>query len=197
MAAGKRIGQLTYLELVSHMNALFIGPSAMKIMKHAKMAMATHSDVEKKQELLHQRLGHPGRKRFNQCMQELDMDELRIGKRDLLLDDKCEVCIQSKQVKRQSHKPVPRARRPLQRVYMDFWGPNREGTRDERYYLSLVDDHTRYSWLFITTDRRYELVIGILEEWRRHVECQTGAALRAICMDNAKEFIALVPWAKS
>lgn len=39
--------------------------------------------------------------------------------------------------KRQSHFPVPKARRPLQRVYMVFWGPNREDVGDEKYFLSL------------------------------------------------------------
>lgn len=50
------------------------------------MAMVTHSAVDRKRELLHRQLGHPGQKCFNMCMQELDMDELRLGKRDKLLD---------------------------------------------------------------------------------------------------------------
>jgi transposase InsO family protein len=127
----------------------------------------------------------------------MDMEELRINKRDKLLDDNCEVCIKAKQVKKQGHVPVPKARRPLQRVYMDFWGPNREGAGPERYFLSLIDDCTRYSWLFIKTDRRTESVIYTLDVWSRQVERQAGQMLLIIRTDNAAEFIALKPWAKS
>lgn len=56
----------------------------------------------------------------------MDMEALKINKQDKLLDDSCEVCIKAKQVKKQSHSPVPRAKRPLQRVYMDFWGPSHD-----------------------------------------------------------------------
>jgi len=76
----------------------------------------------------------------------MELDELKLGKRDQLLHDNCEVCAKAKKVKKQSHAPI-RARKQLERVYMDFWGPNREGMGQERYYLSLIDDCTRYSWI--------------------------------------------------
>ncbi|EYE90608.1 uncharacterized protein EURHEDRAFT_510308 [Aspergillus ruber CBS 135680] len=197
IAKGKRIGRSTYLEAVKHVNALLVGPGVAKRKQHARLALSADEETAIKQRLIHRRLGHPGRKRFNNCVNWMDMEELRINKRDKLLDDNCEVCIKAKQVKKQGHVPVPKARRPLQRVYMDFWGPNREGAGPERYFLSLIDDCTRYSWLFIKTDRRTESVIYTLDVWSRQVERQAGQMLLIIRTDNAAEFIALKPWAKS
>ncbi|ODM22593.1 hypothetical protein SI65_00182 [Aspergillus cristatus] len=126
----------------------------------------------------------------------MELDELKLGKQDQLLHDNCEVCAKAKKVKKQSHAPVPRARKPLERVYMDFWGPNREGMGQEKYYLSLVDDCTRFSWIFIKIDRRAESVIHTLDNWLRQVERQSGKVLLVICTDNAAEFVALKPWAE-
>jgi hypothetical protein len=64
----------------------------------------------------------------------------------------CKTCIQAKSMKRQSHMEVPRASRPLKRVYMDFWGPYSKAKTLERYYLSLTDDCTRFLWIYLTKD---------------------------------------------
>lgn len=196
VAKGKRTGYSTYLESVTDANALLTGVMHRRRVYRAWLATDI-DEIDMKRNLIHSRLGHPGRNRFNNCVSSMDMDELRVRKRDALLDDKCEVCIKAKQVKAQSHKPVPRARHPLKRVYMDFWGPNREGIGEERYYLSLIDDYTRYSWLFLAMDRKTESIIHSLEVWLRMVERQSGKMLLVIRTDNAREFIALQPWAEA
>ena len=124
VAKGRRIGRTTYLDAVRHINALHVGPSVAKMKQHARLALSADEETAMKQKLIHRRLGHPGRGRFNNCVEWMDMGELQVEKQDQLLDDKCEVCVKAKQVKRQSHIPVPRACRPLQHVYMDFWGPS-------------------------------------------------------------------------
>jgi len=122
------------------------------------------------------------------------MDQLKISKQDKLLEDDCKICIKAKQVKNQSHVPVPRAKRPLQHVYMDFWGPYDEGIGDEQYYLSLIDDCTQHSWVFIKKNRLSSSVQNTLEVWLRQVEREAGKMLLVIHADNAKEFLALESW---
>lgn len=56
---------------------------------------------------------------------------------------------------------------------MDFWGPYNKAKTPERYYLSLTDDCTRFSWVYLTEDRE-------------------AATVKKI---NAREFKALKPWA--
>lgn len=196
MAKGKRIGRTTYLDTVRHIDALFTGPKAAKLRQYACLALPADEEVAKKQQLIHRRLGHPGRNRFNNCVGWMDMNELRINKRDPLLDDKCEICLKAKQMIHQSHKPVPRAQRPLQCVYMDFWGPSHDSVGDEKYYLCLIDDCTRFSWLFAMVDRKIEHVICTLETWLRQVERQAGRLLLVIRTDNAAAFVTLKPWGK-
>ena len=58
----------------------------------------------------------------------------------------------AKKNKTQSHIPVKRASYLLQQVYMDFWGPSRETMGDTHYFLSLIDDCMRFSWLFMKPD---------------------------------------------
>lgn len=193
VAKGKRSGRTTYLHAVNNVNALFVNPKERQ-KQHAQMALSAEDLTTKKRELIHSRLGHPGRKRFNMCVDSMDMSDLRINKRDQLLDDSCEICIHAKQVKKQNHAPVPRAKKPLQRVYMDFWGPNRDGIGDEKYYLTLIDDCTRFSWLYLMNDRRAETVQITLDGWLRIVERQSGQLVVIIRTDNAREFMALRPW---
>ena len=194
VAFGKRVGRSTYLDSVKHVDALLVGPGVAKRTQYARIALSADEATAKKQALIHRRLGHPGRKRFNDCIKLMDMSELRLEKDDKLLNNNCEVCVKAKNVKLQSHIPVSKARRPLQRVYMDLWGPNREGSGDERYFLSLIDDCTRYSWLYVLDNRRSETIQYEIDMWLRRVERQAGQMLLIIRTDNAREFKALTPW---
>lgn len=196
VAHGKRIGQSTYLDSVKHENTLLVSPNVAKRTQYTQMALSADEATARKQTLIHSRLGHPGRHRYNECleMMDLDKDELRLPQDDKLLDNSCEVCSKAKKHKNQSHMPVRRASLPLQRVYMDFWGPSKEMMGNVRYFLSLIDDHTRYSWLFVKPDRKVESLIQTLDTWLPHVEHQSGQLLLVIRTDNTTEFKVLVAW---
>lgn len=64
----------------------------------------------------------------------------------------------------------------------------------KKYYLSLINNCTRYSWLFVTPDRKSDNVILTLDVWLRVVERQIDQVLLIIRTDNASEFHALKPW---
>src|SRR5699024_2040346 len=73
---------------------------------------------EREKDLMHQRFGHPGRKRFNKLMKDLGLEPgMNKG------DEPCKVCVRAKKVKAQNHQKVPRAKKPMERIYVDFWGP--------------------------------------------------------------------------
>ena len=194
VAYGKRVGKKTYLEPVNHINALLIGPNIRERKQYARMALSADEATAKKQELVHRRLGHPGRQRFNDCLRMMDLDELQLGKSAKMLDDNCEICVMAKKHKLQSHIPVRKASRPLQRVYMDFWGPSKETMGDARYFLSIIDDCTRFSWLFVKPDRHVKNLIQTLDTWLPWVQRQSGQMLLVIRTNNAREFKALEVW---
>jgi hypothetical protein len=37
----------------------------------------------------------------------------------------------------------------LERVFMDFWGPYSKGIGGASYYLSIVNNATRFSWIYM------------------------------------------------
>ncbi|CBF84313.1 hypothetical protein AN2635.2 [Aspergillus nidulans FGSC A4] len=78
---------------------------------------------------------------------------------------------------------------------MDFWGPYSKAKTLERYYLSLTDDCTRFSWIYLTKDREAATVKATLEQWLALAEREKGVKLLIIRTDNAREFKALEPWA--
>ena len=179
---------------MKHKDTLLVSPDVAKRMQYTQMALSADEATAKKQALIHHHLGHPGRKQFNDCVKLMDMDKLQLEKDDKLLNDNCEVCVIAKKVKLQNHIPVAKAKRPLQHVYMDLWGPNQEGSRDEWYFLSLIDNCTRFSWLYVLNNWCMETIQHELDVWLHQVECQAGQVLLIIQTDNAREFRVLILW---
>ena len=62
------------------------------------------------------------------------------------------------------------------------------------YFLSLIDDHMRFFWLYVKPDQKVENLVQILDTWLLLVECQLGWMLLIIQTDNTAEFKALVAW---
>jgi transposase InsO family protein len=184
LARGYNIGRTSYLGWVGNEDAL------VKELREPKEYARLVKRID--WELLHRRLGHPGKARFKQMIRKLGLSP---GKEVIEELKTCETCVQAKSVKRQSHAEVPRASRPLKRVYMDFWGLYSKAKTPERYYLSLTDDCTRFSWIYLTKDREAATVRATLEKWLALVEREKGVKLLVIRTDNAKEFKALEPWA--
>ena len=194
MAYGKQLGWSTYLDAVKHRDALLGGLEVAKRMQYTQLALSVDEATAKKQELVHWWLGHPRRQRFNKCLKLMDLSELWLGKSDEMLNDNCEICMMAKKNKMQSHIPVKRVSCPLQWVYMDFWGPSREMMGETCYFLSLIDDCTRFSWLFVKPDQWVESLIQTFDSWLPWVQCQSGQMLLIIWTDNACEFKALEAW---
>ena len=177
----------SYLDWVANQNAIFTGPDEQIMNEKAKVAA---EDKEWKKRILHRRLGHPADKRFKKLLEDMHVDDVHIDK-----DEICEICAKGKMVKKQNHQPVKRASYPLKRVFMDFWGPYRdEPSMPEKYYLALVDDYSRYSWIFTMRDRRAEKVYEVLRKWIANVERQSERKVKKIHTDNAPEFKSAEAW---
>ncbi|KAL3712502.1 hypothetical protein TMatcc_001201 [Talaromyces marneffei ATCC 18224] len=184
LATGYNIGRTSYLGTVRYQDALLTKSQGQNREFMAFLAQEKQPDWE----LLHRRFGHAGERRMRRLVKRLGIT---------FKDSKdCEVCIQAKSVKQQNRNAVPKTKKPLERVSVDFWGPYRKGEGKEAYYLSITDDATRFSWIHITDNRRLETVQRILSRWMRRQERELGVFLVNIRLDNAKEFVALKPWAE-
>lgn len=100
----------------------------------------------------------------------------------------CEPCQLSKQ-NRVSFKPLdgPQATRPLERLFMDTWGPTQTiGKNGERFFLSIIDDFSRKTAVYPLREKS-----GIFEVVKRHIlraERFLGLRVKFLRTDNGKEF---------
>jgi transposase InsO family protein len=136
-------------------------------------------------ELWHRRLGHIGEEKMT-LLQTTTLGVTGLNERR----GPCETCAISKSV-RTPHKKAPkRAKRHLQLVYTDFWGPYATPTPSgARYILTFTDDFTRKSWIYLTSTRT--ALYDIFQGWHLMVERQSSQKVQAIRSDNAREYQAL------
>lgn len=79
---------------------------------------------------------------------------------------------------------------PLQLHFADIWGPSLLVSRgDFRYYLSFVDDYSRFTWLFPLKCKSD--VISVFPSFKHNVELLLNTKIKATQFDNGGEFQAL------
>ena len=77
--------------------------------------------------------------------------------------------------------------RPLELLHLDLFGPpSYDSLGGRRYCLVIVDDYTRYTWVFFlkTKDETQETFISFAKEAQRQHQCE----IMAIRSDNGTEF---------
>ncbi|CAI7896939.1 unnamed protein product [Closterium sp. NIES-54] len=75
----------------------------------------------------------------------------------------CTPCVEGRQ-RASPHSSFPPTTAPLQTLHLDIWGPSPIlGPRQERYFLIVVDDYSRYTMVFPL--RRKADVPTVLETW--------------------------------
>lgn len=156
-------------QLVSHQNSL----------SHS-FKSSSQSNKESDIMLWHFRLGHPN---FSYLKRLLP--SLFINKNPKLF--KCEVCQMAKHTRNtyspRSYKPS----HPFSLVYGDIWGPVRiPSITGARWFLLLVDDHTRLCWTFLMKDKSETK--HIFQHFHVMVQNQFNAQIQIPKTDNAKDF---------
>ena len=139
--------------------------------------------------LLHYRLGHMGEAYLKRLISSGAIEGLPKTFTPLPkeLHTSCLPCIESK-TQAQPHPSVrSRATRPLEKVHVDLVGPLPTSLKGERYWLTIVDDYSRYGWTILlhTKDQAKLRII----EWISKVERQTESKLKHIHGDRGGEFL--------
>jgi transposase InsO family protein len=103
------------------------------------------------------------------------------------LSTTCTPCIQGKT----QAKPHPliraRAGAILDKIHVDLVGPFPPTIRSHRYWLTIVDDHSRYGWIILlhTKDQAKHKLLA----WMKWVQRQTGKPLKHFHGDRGGEFL--------
>ena len=154
--------------------------------QEAVNAVTNQSNIE----MWHQRFGHLNvtslQKLANSGMiKGLSGDDVS-GEMDL-----CESCIQGK-----IHRsPFPttgteRAEAPLDLVHSDVCGKiNAKSLSGGEYFLTFVDDKTRFVWIFILKQKSQ--VFQCFQQWKAMVEKSTGRRVKCLRTDNGGEYTSL------
>ncbi|CAI7810883.1 unnamed protein product [Closterium sp. NIES-54] len=78
---------------------------------------------------------------------------------------------------------------PLALVHMDVVGPTRAPSLlGIRYFLTIVDDHTRAVWVY-PLKTKGEVAAAVLKEWMPRAQKESGHKVKVIRTDNGGEFI--------
>jgi transposase InsO family protein len=151
--------------------------------------MATSSESPDNWEIWHRRLGHPSPTAMYRLVKECMAKGVSIP--DSLLKQcksrRCECCILGKQ----SHLPFPlsktRTARPLEIVHADICGKMEQETNSGgRYFLSVMDDFSKYSEVVILK-KKSEAKHALIEEMTRW-ENLTEQKVKYLRTDGGKEF---------
>ena len=133
--------------------------------------------------LWHERLGHVGPGR----LEVLEKYVSGLGTIEAPDQHICEICDYTKLTRKINRETATRASRRLGRVHTDVWGPYKTPSLGgSRYFLSLIDDLTRKSWILFLKTRSE--IYEKFREWDNAVGLETGEKAAIFRADNAREY---------
>lgn len=104
------------------------------------------------------------------------------------LSHECDNCHLSKQVRSSFPSSESCSIHVFDHVHMDLWRPYKVKTNGNcTYFLTLVDDKSRASWLFLLSDK--SIVHEILSTFILVVKNQFNTSIKSFRSDNSTEFV--------
>lgn len=131
----------------------------------------------------HEAFGHPGQHVMLQLKQKYP--DLIPNRPEQL---NCPSCILSKLTHRSGKPIAQRAKKPFEIVHSDLSGMfSVESLGRKRYYITFIDDFTRYAWIYFLQNKSD--TFEILRNFVKKIENQYGVILKKLFSDNGGEYI--------
>jgi len=125
-------------------------------------------------DLWHRRLGH------------FDISKIRTKLNNFNIKNKCSVCINSK-LKNKSYKPsMNKSTHILDLIHIDLVGPVTPSINNNKYFLTILDDFSRFGWVIFTENKNDIFNKFII--WYNQLYNTTNTTVKCIRSDNGKEF---------
>ena len=139
--------------------------------------------------LWHRRLGHAGESR---TLGTLGVATGLPTKLQGVID--CNVCTKAKMTRTKIGKgPVPKAGSCFDLVHSDICGPSDElSFTGFKYFISFVDDYSRYAWFYPLKNRSAAEVESVLKLFLQEVKLRHKGEVKVLRTDNAKEFVSVL-----
>src|SRR4051812_39649746 len=81
---------------------------------------------------------------------------------------------------------------PLQLVFSDVWGPAPTSVGRHSYYVSFIDDYSKYTWIYLLKKRSD--VFQVFHNFQALVECKFNSKMVALQYDWGGEYRNLNPF---
>ncbi|GJP71283.1 hypothetical protein CLOP_g2132 [Closterium sp. NIES-67] len=154
----------------------------------AAWAKASSRSGEADWETWHERLCHVNFPMLQKLVKDGSLKGLEVkgGVKEI---GSCLTCLETKFSKFPFNSTTGPAKTPLALVHMDVVGPTRAPSLSgSRYFLTIVDDHTRAVWVYPLKSKG-EVAAAVLEEWMPRAQRECGHKVKVIRSDNGGEFI--------
>ena len=76
--------------------------------------------------------------------------------------------------------------KPLQLIFSDVWGPAPNSVGRHTYYVSFIDDYSKFSWIYLLKKRSY--VFQVFKNFQALVERQFDSKILAVQSDWGGEY---------
>ncbi|CAI7933035.1 unnamed protein product [Closterium sp. NIES-54] len=154
----------------------------------AAWAKASSGSGEADWETCHERLCHVNFPMLQKLVKDGSLKGLEVkgAVKDI---GSCPTCLETKFTKFPFSNGTGPAKAPLALVHMDVVGPTRAPSLSgSRYFLTIVDDHTRVVWMY-PLKTKGEVAMAVLKEWMPRAQRESGHKMKVIRTDNGGEFI--------
>ena len=129
----------------------------------------------------HHRLGHPQIAVLRKVLGGFSLG------RDRNFSFSCTSCPMGKLCRQSVSLSEKRSSRVLDLLFMDVWGPSPTlSSSGNRYYLSIVDDYSRYVWLYCCSAKSD--VTSLFLTFQKMVEWQFDVPIKSVQTDGGGEF---------
>ena len=134
----------------------------------------THLKSIDKLKLWHRRFAH-----FN-----INSTKNKISK--ININSKCPICNYSKHKNKPFKSSHNRAKNIFQLIYMDLIGPIQNSLYDNKYILTILDDHSRFGWTLFMKSKSE--TFDHFHNWFNKIKNQFNKRIQYIRTDNGTEF---------
>ncbi|CAI7897616.1 unnamed protein product, partial [Closterium sp. NIES-54] len=154
----------------------------------AAWAKASSGTGEADWETWHERLCHVNFPMLQKLVKDGSLKGLEV-KRAVKEIGSCPTCLETKFTKFPFSSGTGPAKAPVTLVHMDVVGPTRAPSLSgSRYFLTIVDDHTRAVWVY-PLKTKGEVAAAVLKEWMPRAQRESGHKVKVIRTNNGAEFI--------
>ena len=129
----------------------------------------------------HYRLGHPSSPIVNRVLRNHNLSYTK-DHSELV----CDACLQAKSHQLPYPKSVSESSFPLQLIFSDVWGPAPKSVGHYQYYVSFIDDFSKFTWIFLLKNRSD--VYQVFLDFQKLVERQFNRKIMTMQTDWGGEY---------